>query len=896
MTLNIRLDAIPQVIHKMICHRYVFAGFIATSTLAIGTYHVATYASDIMMEPVQACVIARDVELNAVGRSRIAQCLGWQENAPFSVCRGSYKPLTVIPLADDEIRIMANNVSFYNQGRSQLSGDVEVQQTERIVNAQTAYVYRDAKSNKVTKIELFGEVKYLEPERLMIARKATINPQDKSGQVEDVLYRFNSQRQGAILPAWGRASLIQRFANQDYRLEQATYSNCAPEDKAWQIEAETITLDKAKATGVARNAKLRVGGWPVFYTPYFSFPTSKERKSGFLMPIIGTSNVGGFDYAQPYYWNIAPNYDATLIPHVYSRRGLMMGGQFRYLTTHSYGVFNGRFLPNDHAFRNFILDNEVQYPQLRGTSTDRWSVQLKDSTQFNPHLHMGINFQQVSDPYYLQDFSSNLAILTERQLLRQGDLTYTTENWLFRGMLQSYQTLRPVNQTPIEDVYQRLPQLMARGVYDDLPLRGNFSLLGQFDYFQWPDSRLLKPEGPRYHLNPVLSFPQMKPWGFITPSVELVENYYDVKQNRTFFDRDAFPLNNSPYFLNTNAYGSNYYPYGLNYYSSYALNSNGTPLSRQFNRTIPRYSVDGGLYFERPVNVMGKMFTQTLEPRLYYLHVPFHDQTPIPVYDSGYMIFNTDQLFRTNRFSGFDRIGDANQLSYAVSSRWLSDQTGGEKATVSIGQIRYFANRRVQLCQNNMGTCVDNPLTLGYLSPLAKSSPIASRAVYRFHPAWVLTGDYVWDPYTSATNNGHLNFHYQPAKNQIVSVGYTYLVNGDITQVANSQVQDNSLHQATFAYAWPLNERWSTLGAYNYNLSKRYAMMTFLGLQYDSCCWAVRLLGGRTFQNLNTQLQPRYNNNVYLQILLKGLGSVGNSDPASTIHTYVPGYTDSFHS
>lgn len=872
MVLNIRFDCIPQLIHKMSNHRYLFTGIVAGTGLVMSMHHVVTHASELMVEPVQACVIARNIALTAPVRSQVAQCLGWQADSPYSVCRGSYQPLAVTPLSDaEEIRLMAHEVSFYQQGPSRLSGDVEVQQDERVVNAQTAYVYRDPKSNKVTQIELLGEVKYLEPDRLMIARKATINPQDKSGTVEDVLYRFNSQRYGSILPAWGRASLIERFANKDYLLRQATYSNCAPDDRAWQIEAETITLDNANATGVARHAKLRIGDWPVFYSPYFSFPTSKERKSGFLMPVFGTSNVGGFDYAQPYYWNIAPNYDATITPHVYSRRGLMLGGQFRYLTEKSLGVIDGRFLPQDQAFKRFLRENQWQYPGLRNTSADRWLFQLQNNTHLTSNLHLNVNFQQVSDDYYMQDFSSNLSILTERQLLRQGDLTYTSPHWLFRGMLQSYQTLHPIDQTPVDDVYQRLPQLLARGSYDDLPFNGNLVLLGQYDQFRWPGNNPstifpdnlaaslsnspFKPEGPRFHLNPLLALPQIKPWGYFTPTIEVVENYYDVNH--------------------------------LRYQPGYRRDAH-------FDRTIPRYSVDSGLYFERSTQFLGNSLTQTLEPRLYYLYVPYHDQTSIPIYDSGYMIFNADQLFRNNRFSGFDRIGDANQLAYAVTSRWLSDK-GGEKASVTLGQIRYFANRRVQLCQNFTGPCFDNPLTLGYVSPLAKSSPLAGRAVYRFNPAWALIGDYVWDPYTRDTNNGHLNFHYQPAINKILSLGYTYLVNGDITQVANSSIQNNALHQATFAYAWPFNERWSSLGAYNYNISKRYGMTTFLGLQYDSCCWAVRLLGGRTFRSLDSQLRPRYNNNVYLQVLLKGLGSVGNSDPSSTIHTFIPGYVDSFH-
>ncbi|KTD65298.1 organic solvent tolerance protein [Legionella spiritensis] len=869
-----RLKGVILRLNSVIKRQWLPAIGIVAVCFSTMLYHQSLRAGATVIEPVQACVIPRNIDLDDDRRAKIAQCLGWQPNPDQSLCLGTYQPLDVAPLSDeDEVNILADDVSLYQQGRSRLAGNVEVRQTGRVVNAQTAYVYRDAQSNKVTKIELLGEVTYLEPGRLMIARKASINPQDRSGHVEDVLYRFTSLKPGAVLPAWGRASLIERFANKDYLLQQATYTTCAPQDRAWHIEAKSIKLDQASATGVARDAKLLIGNVPVFYTPYLSFPTSRERKSGFLMPVVGSSNVGGVDFSLPYYWNIAPNYDATLIPHVYTRRGLMMGGQFRFLTEQSAGVISGNFLPDDRAYQKFLNDNSLEFPQLQGNSNNRWSFQVQNATQFYPGLRMNINVQQVSDDYYLQDFSTNLALLTERQLLRQGDISYTTDHWLFRSMVQSYQTLQPVNLSPISDIYERLPQLLAIGSYDDLPFNGNLTLHGQFDYFNWPNHVLLQPQGPRYYFNPVLSLPQNKPWGYITPSVELVQNYYDVRS------------------AGRNIAGTTMLT--GSYYNALDM---GSIANEHFSRTIPRVSLDSGLFFERYTRFLNHGLIQTLEPRLYYLYVPFKNQTNIPVYDSAYMIFNTDQLFRTNRFSGYDRIGDANQLAYAVTTRWISEESGVEKASLAVGQIRYFADRNVLLCQSASGYCVENPDTLGFLSPLAKSSPIASRAVYRFNSAWSVIGDYIWDPYTHSTNNAHLNFHYQPEINHIISLGYNYLVNGDITQVASSNnIQDNSLNQITLAYAWPFNEQWSSLGAYSYNVSKQYEMMSFLGLQYDSCCWAVRLMGGRTFRSLNNQLRPQYNNNVYLQFLLKGLGSVGNNDPASRIQTYIPGYLDGFH-
>ena len=813
-----------------------------------------------MKEAVEACVVPRNIPLDKAVRQHIAQCLGWQAN-PALLCQGEYTPLQSVPLEDaDTVRLLADQVSFYSQGKSELKGHVEVQQGQRQVNAQTATIYRDAHSKQITQIELLGDVHFAEPDHLMIARRALLNPKDKSGQVEDVLYRFSTQQAFAVLPAWGRASVIKRFPNRDYFLEKATYTTCRPQDRSWHIAAKSIQLDDAKHKGVARHAKFYIADTPVFYTPYLSFPTSKERKSGFLMPTKGYTNIGGFDYSLPYYWNIAPNVDATLTPRYYSLRGGMLSEEFRYLTQKSSGMVRSSILPNDKAYNHFLQSNVAAFPTLNGLSTDRWSVDVNDVTQLLPNLNFHVNYQQVSDNYYLQDFSTNLAILTERQLLQEGDLTYNTDHWLLRGMLQGYQTLQPINETPVGNIYQRLPQFMANGFYDNLPLNANLTLLGQFDQFNMQNSSsLIIPEGPRYFLNPILAIPQVKSWGYMTPSVELVQNFYTVK--------------------------------------NYSVTSN----QMDFSRTIPRYSVDSGLYFDRQVTFFKRALTQTLEPRLYYLNVPFHDQTPIPVYDSAYMIFNADQLFRTNRFSGFDRIGDANQLAYALTSRWLSDETGFEKASVTVGQIYYFSDRKVQLCQNTLGgTCVDNPLTLGYLSPLSQTSPIAARAMYHFNTLWALTTDYVWDTFTNSTNNGHADIRYQAENNRLISFGYTYFVNADLTQVADSAtklspMQDNALHQASVSAAWPLNDHWSGLGSYNYNISKQYEMMTFLGVQYDSCCWAMRLMGGKAFQSLNTQLQPQYNNSIYFQVLWKGLGSVGNSDPATVIHTYLPGYLDKFH-
>ena len=802
--------------------------------------------------PIEACVVVPTTHLTNAVRLKIATCLGWQPNPDDPICHGSYRAVGEGSNTSNSMQITADSVSLYAVGRSDLVGHVEASSGTRVVNAQTAALFRDPKTQKITRVELFGEVRYVEPDRLMFAKKVTLHPDDRSGEIKDVLYRFDSQHAGALLPAWGLARFIQRFANHDLLLRQATYSTCPPQTRDWDIHAREIKLDQAQERGVARDTTLRIHDWPVLYAPYFSFPTSKARQSGFLMPVYGYSNIGGGDIAAPFYWNIAPNYDATIVPHAYTRRGVMIGGDVRGLTEDSVGMMSAHVLPEDRAYHHFLINNQTQYSQLRGQSDTRWSVVLREDAQLTDQLHMHLNYQRVSDDYYLQDFSSNLAIVTANQLRQEGSLSYTTDHWVFRGMAEAYQTLNPINQATVDNIYERLPQLLARGVYDELPLNGRLSLVGQFDDFHWPVDDPAQPQGPRYHANPTLSFATRKSWGYVVPEVQLVENYYH-------------------------------------------LNATGLGAPATYNHTIPRYSVDSGLLFDRRGVFQEKGYTQTLEPRLYYLNVPYQNQSAIPAFDSAYMIFSTDQLFRANRFSGIDRIGDANQLAYALTSRWLTDGVGREKASVSVGQLRYFSDRRVQLCYQPGGACVDNPLMLGYLSPKAKNSPVASRGVYQINSAWSTSGDLIWDTETRATNNGDFNFHYQPAINHMVRAGYSYLVNGNVFPGAGRDVGHSALHQATVGYAWPLTSTWSGLGAYSYNISEHYGMMTFLGAQYDTCCWAVRLLGGRVFNSLSpSTLKPQYNNNVYVQVLLKGLGSVGSSDPASTIQSYLPGYVNSF--
>lgn len=810
------------------------------------------------IEAVKACIIPKKNFLTTADRLNIASCLRWQdEKAGF--CMGHYGVMPYAAQPDPNlVQIEANEISLSNNNRSKLKGSVEVRREDQILTANTAYVDRDPKTHKIRQIIFMDKVGYISPIGEMRANKGVFYPEEKNTDITDVLYRLNNKQHGASISAWGRAEKATRTKNGQIWLKNATFTHCSPLDNAWNLKAKSLMLDKDKNEGVARGARLEVLDWPVLYTPYLNFPITKQRKSGFLMPIVGSTSTLGFDLATPYYLNLAPNYDATFVPHYYGKRGVMVGGDLRYLTRSSSGLFHGDFLSHDKKYAQFLNVNSINYPPLANKPTDRWTVQWVDATRlFIPNLLLTVDVSQYSDDYYLQDFSTNYARVTTRQILRQGALDYSSDHWLLHGAVLSYQTFNPINETPINGIYDRLPQLTANGRYDNLPLDSHLQLIGTFDSFIWSDKAYAAPNARRFHANPIFSIDKRTSWGYLTPSVQWVGNTYDL----------TFP--------------------------SSLLNA---PLAERSNVSLPRFTMDSGIFFDRRTNYFNKAYMQTFEPRWYYLFVPYQNQTQIPVFDANYMIFTAQDVFRDNRFSGYDRIGDANQLGYGFTSRWIDDETGDEKASVLLSQLAYFADRQVKLCYAATGTCQDDPNVIGYISPTADFSPVAAHGIYHFNRLWSLIGNYAWDPATQATNNGFAGFQYLAEFNRIFNIGYSYLINADTTQVGVSPIQDSALNQVSASYAWPYNDKWSSFGAYSYNISKEFSMMGLFGIQYDSCCWGARAIGGRTFQSLPTQATPKYVNSVFFQIFLKGLGSVGTSDPTSVLRTYLPGYIDTFRS
>lgn len=814
----------------------------------------------------------------------IAQQLGWiSDRCINNLCEGYYelsildrfKPL-LRPLDQSPVNITAARSSFSLSGTSDLSGRVSVSEPGRIVQANQASVTRNAESGNLDQIDFSGQVRLQQPGQLILAEKAHIDWPNKTGYLHTVLYRLlledrslHPTLRSCGVPvtcrtcqssAWGQAEAVEQKPSGVILLKNATYSTCSPLNATWKLAGSSVELNRKAGRGYAKNVTLRVKDVPVLYVPYLSFPLEKTRKTGFLFPTIASSQESGFNLGFPFYWNIAPNYDDTITPRFFSARGVQLNNLFRYLTPWSAGAINVSFLPDDREFSAFQQEMAVDFagnpalPRLLDASRNRWFASWENVTQFNKCWSSKINYNHVSDDYYFEDFGNGSVLSLTNQLLQQASVTYANDTWTFIGQVEGYQTLHPVNQSVVNNQYARLPQFLLSNTnpqsFYGLKYQLNSELV-HFDREKNPGEFITPPSANRFNLQPQISWPLIYSAGYFTPTLQLSQTRYDITD----------PLPNNP---------------------------------TKINRFLPIADIDTGLYFDRCIRWFGRSYRQTFEPRLFYLYVPFRDQNNIPIFDTTAPVFNVDQLFRTNRFTGLDRIGDANQVTLAATTRFLCSETGEEKAKASIGEIFYFENRRVTLC-NEFG-CQD--VGIGAVPPKAATSPIVGQVTYFLDRHWNVNLGMSWDPNSCQTQNTTFNFQYTPITNAVFNWSYNFIRNGDILQFNPSGIiapeNIRNLNQTAFSFAWPVNEHWSMIADWNYNLSRGFSQTYFGGVQYDGCCFAIRALAGRTYTALNQNGTPVFGPVFYLQLQLKGLGNFGTSDPSSLLKTNVAGYHDIF--
>ena len=609
--------------------------------------------------------------------------------------------------------------------------------------------------------------------------------------------------------AAGTAERVDFEGENQITLNEATYSTCKPGQTDWYLQSSEMHLDYDENVGDAKHASVWFGGVPIFYSPYASFALNHKRRSGFLHPFYSASTKNGFDITLPYYWNIAPNYDVTLYPRYMGKRGLQLGGEAQYLDYNYRGTWRGEYLPND----------EIEGRQ-------RYAYNIQHVHNLGRGVSALVNWQAVSDDRYWEDLSSRLLQTSATQLPRQLVLGYAPMPGIQSSLqVLRYQTLQPDPTNPIARPYFLEPQLNVLG-YKANVLKTDMSMIGQFSRFVHPD----KVQGDRVVFYPQVSLPIVHPAFQITPKLGM-------------------------------------------HLTNYALNQQVAGEPTSLSRSLPILSLDSTVIFEREGKLLDREYIQTLEPRLYYVNIPYKDQSRIPVFDSGLTDFNFAQIFSENRYSGFDRINDANQLTAALTTRILDGITGAERFKAMIGQRYYFRDQRVTIPGETQRPA-------DFSNMIAAVNGLVAPKTY---------ADMAWEFNDSKgfTERFATGLRFQPDYGKVLSASYRY--------TRNALTGKPSVDQIDIAGQWPLSSRWYAVGRYNYSLLGKQNSITgetkggqlleaIAGLEYNTGCWAARVVAQRLEAVSGTP-----NTSVFFQLELTDFASIG-SNPIGLLRRTIPGY------
>jgi LPS-assembly protein len=618
-------------------------------------------------------------------------------------------------------------------------------------------------------VTLPGKVDYQDSQVWLSGEDGHYRFGEESGRFSSIDYGLTGSS------AQGSAESIELSGGHTSRLHALDYTTCPGEKPDWQLYARELELRHEDGMGTARGAKLTFKGVPILYSPWFTFPIDDRRKSGFLYPSLGQNSDSGLEISIPWYWNIAPNQDATLEPRYFSKRGFMLTGDYRFLTRKTSGSFDFDYMPDDR------ISGEERYHYVFRHRAAPWR-----------HWKTGLTIDQVSDDRYYQDFGTGL-LQTSTQFLRSSaTLDGVGRYWTFELMADDFQVIDESVQ-PRNEPYRRVPRI---GFWVDRPVADIplfFKLDSELVYFD----RDFGVTGSRLDVYPNVYWHQFSTWGFIKPSLGFRYTGYEL-------DRQGLPGAESP--------------------------SRGTSI----------VSLDAGLVFDRTTS-RGSL--QTLEPRLFYLYVPYAEQDSLPVFDTGEFTFGFSQLFNTNRFAGADRQGDANQLSLAVSTSHFDRQSGQALWTLNLGQIIYFQDQRVQLDGKQP---MDENL-----------SPFLAEFDWRLFSRFSALAGLQWDWSRDRLDVGTFGVNYRGSRGERARFEYRY--------------RRQRVDQFDFRVFWPINETWRVLSRLNYSFADNDLLEIQGGVEYESCCWAFRTVLRRYLKNRDGD----FRNGIYVELNLKGLASIG---------------------
>ncbi|MEO6172628.1 MAG: LPS assembly protein LptD [Arenimonas sp.] len=688
--------------------------------------------------------------------------------------------------------IQADDLNLEKEKVTVFEGNVVLQRSDQWMHTDKLTYSHDTEQF-VTE----GQVNYQDRGVRLTATQASGDQKKDTMRLQGVQYQFNKNLGNGS----ARTAIMKGETGE---LDAATYSTCPPGQRQWEFSANHIKVDQETARGSATNATLRLGGVPVLWLPYISFPTDDRRRSGILSPTIGSDQRNGTDISLPIYWNIAPNYDATFTPRWLSERGLMLGTEFRYLTQRSNGELETTWLPNDDL-----------------TGRDRGLIEFRHFTAINLHWFTSANLNHVSDRQYFSDFGQSLNATSLSLLQSTAGIYGRGRNWSASFGFEYWQIANPLlpdGNAP----FRRLPRLQASWIkpFNDW---FEFGIDAEAVRYSRDDVNSSSDGGSRVDIQPFIRMPFSGASWFFTPEIAWRFTQYGSLHDDDF-DSGLFVA--------------------------------GGDTSPQ--RSLPIVSLDTGMVFEREMQWGSENYLQTFEPRFYYLYVPYRNQNNLPIFDSRDLTFDWPALFRTNRFGGADRQSDANQATIALTTRFYEQASGRERLSASLGRITYFDSPQV---------------TLPSSPALANSgSAWVAQADWTISDNWNLGVTHQWDPDTQQTLLSGLRSQFRWANGGLFNAAYRY--------------RKNSLEQTDMSFRIAVKSDWNLLGRWNYSIQDGKSLESMLGVEWKSCCVALRVLGRdyiRTFDG-------KSNFGLYIELELNGLGSFGR-DTEALLDNAILGYS-----
>ena len=738
--------------------------------------------------------------------------------------------LRVQSIAQDNLSVYfsADKLERTEEGQMRLSGDAQVRRIDSVAKGDTIRYQPDT-----GELEIRGNGRLIRDGTIINSNAIDYNIKTETGQLTAPTFLFGGSG------GKGTAEQADLLSKDHLRMKTVEYSGCPCPTPAWFIRAPQVDLYNDENSGVAKHGVLYFKNVPILYSPYLTFPLREERKSGLLLPSYGYSSNSGLELAVPYYFNLAPNYDATLTPRYLSKRGLQMQGEFRYLNPDYQGRFSGSYLRND-----------------RESKTDRWSFIAEHDQNLAHDLDFSYRYRRVSDDNYFRDLSTfglNDASVTE--LISNARVGWSGAKYFNAAVsVTKYQTLQDGESVYRRPEYDRLPQFELNGArynWHGFDVQTNNSAthfvmpyysgsLSEFDRYR---TRRLAPNSTRMSSYSTVSYPVVRPAWQITPKVGLHLSHYNTDWKSV---------------------------------SNVAQRN----LQKNVSRAAPIYSLDAGMTFERDTSLFGIDSIQTLEPRMYYLYVPYRHQNDIPNLDTSVATFNFSQAFSDNIYSGgWDRIANANQLTVGLTTRFLDADTGFERIVLQAAQRLHFEHQKVFLGSYGLN---EHPAE-------------RSRSDYLFGAQAALTDtfnvrlDAQLNPETRDRNRMSASVRWNPKRLATVAASYRYerdprAFDNPGYQFSSSD-DDRTQEQLSLTTQWPLTNKVYALGRVDYSLQDKRSTQTILGFEYKGdCCWAGRFVVQRYAVS-----SQKSNSAVFLQLELSGLGSLG-TDPMSLLRDRIVGY------